>query len=419
MGDLKKSFETIARKRRFLYNKKGYGQFPAPLQKKKTYEELIMKLIHLSDLHIGKRVNGFSMIEDQIYILHRIVELIDQESPDGILMAGDIYDKTVPSAEAVQVFDGFLSDLAERKIPVFIISGNHDSAERLAFASGIMRNSRVYVSPAYNGIVRSVTLEDEWGEVNIFMLPFIKPVQIKNMFPEKQISSYTEAVAAAVQAMEIHLGQRNILLAHQLVTGAVRCESEELSIGGSDNVDAGVFDPFDYVALGHLHRPQQAGGAHIRYCGTPLKYSFSEAGHTKSVTILELKQKGELSISTAQLQPKRDMKKIKGSYMEVVERKFYEKLNREDYFHITLTDEEDIPDAASRLRSVYPNLMKLEYDNKRTRSGRDSVLEDPVETESPLELFAGFYRQQNNQEMSREQEEFLLKLVSEIWEEEI
>lgn len=377
-----------------------------------------MKLIHLSDLHIGKRVNGFSMIEDQIYILKQILEIIDRREPDGVLMAGDIYDKTVPSAEAVQVFDGFLSALVERMLPVFIISGNHDSAERLAFASRIMEKSGVYVSPVYSGSIQPVTMTDEWGEVNIYMLPFIKPAQIRSIFSEEETGTYTEAVSAAVRAMDVHMQQRNILMTHQFVTGASRCESEEISIGGSDNVDAAVFEPFDYVALGHLHGPQQAGAPHIRYCGTPLKYSFSEADHTKSVTILELREKGDLTISTEPLQPLRDMQKIRGTYMEVTNRAFYEDRNREDYFHITLTDEEDIPEAVSRLRTVYPNLMKLEYDNMRTRGSKDLILTEQVRTDSPAELLADFYKRQNGGEMSRQQAEFAAKLISDIWEEE-
>ncbi len=382
-------------------------------------KEELMKLIHLSDLHIGKRVNEFSMIEDQIYILKQILEIIDHQEPDGILIAGDIYDKTVPSAEAVQVFDEFLSALAERGTPVFIISGNHDSAERLAFASRIIEKSRIYVSPVYSGSIHPIALTDQWGTVNIFMLPFIKPAQIKSIFSEEETGSYTEAVSAAVQAMDIPADQRNILLTHQFVTGSSRCESEERSIGGSDNVDAAVFEPFDYVALGHLHGPQQAGASHIRYCGTPLKYSFSEADHTKSVTILELREKGNITISTEPLQPLRDMKKIRGTYMEVTNRTFYETWNREDYFHITLTDEEDIPDAVSRLRTIYPNLMKLEYDNKRTRGSRELILEEQVRSESPAELFADFYKRQNGGEMSQQQAELTAKLISDIWEEEV
>lgn len=378
-----------------------------------------MKLIHLSDLHIGKRVNEFSMIEDQIYILQQITEIIDRQAPDGVLMAGDIYDKTVPSAEAVEVFDDFLSGLAERELPVFIISGNHDSAERLAFASRIMKRSRVYVSPVYDGAIRPITLTDRWGAVNIFMLPFIKPVQVKPLFPEENVESYTEAVAAAVRAMDIPSHQRNILMTHQFVTGSSRCESEEISAGGADNVDSAVFAPFDYVALGHLHGPQQAGGSHIRYCGTPLKYSFSEAGHKKSLTVLELREKGSISVSTEPLRPKRDMKTIRGTYMEVTDGAFYKDLNREDYFHITLTDEQDIPDAVSRLRTVYPNVMRLEYDNRRTRGSRELVLADLTETQSPEELFRSFYKTQNNRDMSRQQEEIAAKLIREIWEEEV
>lgn len=378
-----------------------------------------MKFIHLSDLHIGKRVNEFSMIEDQIFILKQILAIIDREQPDGVLIAGDVYDRPVPSTEAVEVLDDFLVNLAERKLPVFIISGNHDSAQRLAFACRLMEKSSVYVSPVYNGTVEPVSLTDQWGNVNLYMLPFLKPAQVKPFFPDREIDSYTQAVEAAVTAMGIDRSQRNILITHQFVTGAARCESEELSVGGADNVDARVFDAFDYVALGHLHSPQQAGEKYLRYCGTPLKYSFSEAEHKKSLTIAELKKKGELIVTTQPLIPMRDMKKIRGTYMEVTDKRFYNSLRLEDYFHITLTDEEDIPDAAGRLRSVYPNLMRLEYDNRRTRSAADWMELRQTQAESPAQLFAAFYRQQNDRELTEEQADIMDKLIRSIWEEEV
>ncbi len=376
-----------------------------------------MKLIHLSDLHIGKRVNQFSMIEDQKYILNEMLQIIEKEEPEGILIAGDVYDKSIPSAEAVQVFDDFLVRLSQGSAAVFMISGNHDSAERLAFASRIMQESGIYVSPVYDGQVEPITLQDEWGPVNLYLLPFLKPVHVKHVYPQEEIDSYTSALEIVIREMKVDWSQRNVLVTHQFVTGAARCESEELTVGGTDNVEASVFSKFDYVALGHLHGPQNVGQGHIRYCGTPLKYSFSEAGHQKSMTIAELKDKGQLSVRTVDLTPMRDMKKIKGTYMEVTGKSFYASLNREDYFHITLTDEEDIPDAVGRLRAVYPNLMKLEYDNQRTRnSNMLSPLEDR-KTQSPKELFADFYKAQNNQEMDREQQEFVARLIDEIWEE--
>lgn len=377
-----------------------------------------MKLIHLSDLHIGKRVNGFSMVEDQNYILKQILEIIENEQPDGIILAGDIYDKTVPSAEAVEVFDDFLVTLAKNKLPVFIISGNHDSAERLAFASRILESSQIYVSPVYDGNTSKITLKDQWGKVNLFLLPFVKPAQVRRFFPEEEIETYTEAVAAAVRQMEIEPEERNILVTHQFVTGASRCESEELSAGGTDNVDIQVFDAFDYVALGHLHGPQSAGRQTVRYCGTPLKYSFSEAGHKKSVTVIELKEKGNIIIRTEALEPLRDMKKIRGTYMEVTAKEFYQSLDTEAYYHITLTDEEDIPDAIGRLRAVYPNIMRLEYDNRRTRANMELILEQQVETSSPEDLFADFYRKQNNQDMNQNQQTLVAELIRSIWEEE-
>lgn len=376
-----------------------------------------MKLIHLSDLHIGKRVNEFSMIEDQIYILGQILAVIEREKPDGVLIAGDIYDKSVPSAEAVEVFDDFLAEMAEPGLPVFLISGNHDSAERLAFGGRIMEKSKVHVSPVFRGKTSCAALRDQWGTVKIHLLPFIKPAQARAAFPELEIETYTDAVAAAIEHMDLDPGQRNVLVTHQFVTGAVRCESEELSAGGADNVDLRVFEPFDYVALGHLHGPQSAGRETVRYSGSPLKYSFSETSHKKSLTIVELKEKGEITARTEELMPLRDMKEIRGSYMEVTAKTFYENLNQEDYFHITLTDEEDIPDAVSRLRAIYPNIMKLSYDNKRTRESGMLDAGSEVRRKSPADLFREFYEAQNNQEMSQEQSALVMELIEEIWEE--
>ncbi|MEE0859340.1 MAG: exonuclease SbcCD subunit D [Acutalibacteraceae bacterium] len=376
-----------------------------------------MKFIHLSDLHLGKRVNEFSMIEEQEYILAQIINIIDKEKPQAVLLAGDIYDKSVPSAEAVQLFDDFLCKLAKRKLEVFVISGNHDSAERIAFGSRIMDNSGIHMSPVYNGNVCPISLKDDFGTVDFYMLPFIKPSHVRRFYPDEEITTYTDAVRCAVDNMNINTNNRNIIITHQFVTGASTCESEEISVGGTDNVDVSVFDKFDYVALGHIHGPQNIGSPKVRYCGTPLKYSFSEVKHKKSVTVAELTEKDNLFLKTVYLTPKNDMREIKGTYFEITSKENYKNTKTDDYMHITLTDEEDIPDAIGKLRVIYPKLMKLDYDNKRTRSNTiiDSVRN--IEEKSPLELFGEFYEKQNNQPMSDEQKSFVQELIEKIWEE--
>lgn len=375
-----------------------------------------MKLIHLSDLHLGKRVNDFPMLEDQAYILDRILEIAGEEQPDAVLIAGDVYDKTVPSAEAVALLDGFLVKLADRSLPVLLISGNHDSPERLAFANRLMEGRGVYIAPVYHGEVSPVTLEDDRGPVDFWLLPFLKPAHIRRFFPEEGVESFTDAMACAIRHMPLDPARRNVLVTHQFVTGAARCESEEVSVGGADNVDASVFAPFDYVALGHLHGPQNVGGERIRYCGTPLKYSFSEAGHQKSVTIVELGEKGSLEVRTVPLLPQRDMVELRGSFAQLKSPEFYGQVDRDAYVRVILTDENDIYDAMGQLRPVYPNLMALDYDNLRTRSGA-VVLEEADVKRDPLELFADFYQQQNHQPMSEEQRRYLAELLEMIQEE--
>jgi len=376
-----------------------------------------MKLIHLSDIHLGKRVNEFSMLEDQAHILKKILAVVDEEKPDGVLIAGDVYDKSVPSTEAVQLFDDFLVRLAERKLPVFIISGNHDSPERLSFANRLIDAAGIHLAPVYNGVVEPITLSDEYGPVNVYMLPFIKPAHVRGFFPDTEITGYSDAVAAAIGRMNIDKTQRNVLITHQFVTGAQRSDSEELSVGGTDNIGAEVFCDFDYVALGHIHGPQNMDSGRIRYCGSPLKYSFSEAAQQKSVTVAELKEKGTLEIHTVPLIPRRDMVELKGSYQKLTLRESYENTTyQEDYTHITLTDEEDIPDAVAKLRAVYHNLMKLDYDNTRTRHSAAISGAENVETRSPIALFAEFYELQNGLPMSAEQTELVASLIEKIWE---
>ena len=374
-----------------------------------------MKLIHLSDLHLGKRVNEFSMLEDQEYILRQILQIIYEEQPDGVLIAGDVYDKSVPSAEAVKLFDEFLFRLSEAGQTVFIISGNHDSAERLAFASRILNHNGIHLSPVYNGTVSPILLSDSYGEVCVYLLPFFKPVQVRSLFPDENVETYTDAMRVAVENLSVSPAVRNVLVAHQFVTGAQRCESEELSVGGTDSVDVAVFDAFDYVALGHLHGPQKVGRETVRYCGTPLKYSFSEVSHNKSVTVVELAEKGNVAVRTVALKPLRDLCELRGTYLELTAKEFYEKQNRENYFRITLTDEEDVPDAVGKLRILYPNLMRLDYDNRRTRGTVELTAGERVEQRSPLDLLEEFYEKQNNQPMGAEQRQFAKELIEKIW----
>ncbi len=456
-----------------------------------------MKLIHLSDLHLGVRVNEFSMIEEQKYILQQILQIIDREEPDGVLVAGDVYDKAVPSAEAVGLFDSFLSALAEREMPVFVISGNHDSPERIAFGASIMGRGGVHLSPVYHGHVEPILLTGKDGiSAQIYMLPFVKPAHVRPYFPEREITDYTDAVRAAVEEMTGSTATEEagsegagsegagpegtkmpdaagkpwkILMAHQFVTGTEEKgedtskeetgeyteetiteevgenggDTSHIYVGNTENVDASVFASFDYVALGHIHRAYNVGNG--RYCGTPLKYSFSEVNQEKSVTILELGERGEnrevtkskkntentkntaadadtdtdtgIRIRTVLLYPLHDWRKIRGSYLEVSSRQFYEQFDRNAYMHVTLTDEEDVPDAAARLMVIYPNLMKLEYDNCRTRSSR--IIEGVGEPESrdPLTIFGEFYEKQNNRPMQTEQAQYMQKLIEDIWKE--
>lgn len=377
-----------------------------------------MKIIHLADLHIGKRVNEFSMIDDQKYILNQILEIIDKEKPDAVIIAGDVYDKQVPSIEAVELLDSFISDISKRQTTTFIISGNHDSAERLAFGSSLMAMGKIYISPVYNGKISKYTLKNDFGSANFYLLPFVKPNHVKRFFPDEKIESYTDAIKVVVDNLKLDTSEINILIAHQFVTGASRTESEEISVGGLDNVDASVFEDFDYVALGHIHRPQKIGTERIRYCGTPLKYSFSEVNDTKSVSIIEINSKEDFNLRTIPLIPKRDMRKIRGTYEELITKTSYENTNTDDYIHVTLTDEFNVTDAIQKLRVIYKNIMKLEYDNMRTRESRKINLDDMViENKNPLEIFSEFYKLQNNQEMDDEQKEIIKKIMEEVWEE--
>lgn len=383
-----------------------------------------MKFLHISDLHLGKRLSEFSLIEDQKFIILKILQCIDEKKPDALLIAGDVYDKGIPSVEAVKLFDEFLCRLAERKIDVFIISGNHDSPERMTCGASLMESSGIHFAPVYDGKVCRYTLKDKNGPVNIYLLPFIKPAIVKTALEAQgkdelaeKITSYDSAVEAAISQMGVDWSQRNILLAHQFVTGSARCDSEDISLGGTDNISAEVFAGFDYVALGHLHGMQKAGGENIRYSGSPLKYSFSEVNHKKGGLFLELEEKGSLKVEPVLFTPRHDLRCLKGTYEELTLKKYWEQMGEQinDYLHITLTDEEDIPEGFAKLQLIYKNLVSLDYDNSRTQKDNQIEAVAQIENISPLDLFEQFYKLQNNQAFSEEQKKFAQDLIEDIW----
>lgn len=376
-----------------------------------------MRFLHLADLHIGKRVNGFSMIEDQKFVFEQVYNVIENEKIDGIIMAGDIYDKPVPSAEAVKLFDEMLTRLVSINLPIFVISGNHDSAERIGFGSDILSAAKVYMSRVYNGNLQKIELEDDYGKINVYLLPFIKPATVKNIYKEAEIKDYDDALEYVLSQEKIDETKRNVIVSHQFVTGAMRSESEEVSVGGLDNVSVENYKAFDYVALGHIHRAQQMGRESARYAGTLLKYSFSEEKHNKSMTIVDLKEKGNIEIKEIPVKPLHDLKTIKGKFSKITSEEFYKELKKEDYYRAVLTDEEDILNAIGKLKSIYPNLMSMEYDNMRTRSYSVVDNVETAEAKSPLEHFEEFFEKQNGRKMSEKQRNYLLEILGEAREE--
>lgn len=372
--------------------------------------------MHLSDLHLGKRLNNFSLLADQMYIHQQILQIAKEQCIDAVIIAGDVFDKSIPSNGAVQLFDEILNDWAKLNLPVLIISGNHDSAERLSFGHDIFKHRQIYISPVYQGKISCVTLNDTAGNINFYLLPFVKPATVRPFFPDIEINSYNDAVKTALDSVELNRRERNILIAHQFVTGASLSDSEEIIVGGLDNINADLFEAFDYVALGHIHTPQKILHDTIRYCGTPLKYSFSEANQEKSVTIIDFPEKNKITLETVPLKPLHDMRKLRGTYDELVKRDNYINTHTDDYLAVTLTDEEEIPEAIARLRAIYPNIMQLNYDNKRTQTNQVIETSDINKLKTPLELFNDFYKLQNNQELNETQRQIMVKLIQDIWE---
>lgn len=365
-----------------------------------------MKILHLADLHIGKRVKEISLIEDQKYILGEILSIAEREGVFAVVIAGDVYDKSVPSAEAVTLFDEFLTRLSENGKKIFVISGNHDSAERLAFASSLVEPSGAYFSKTFSGEIRGIPLDDGEVKTNVFLLPFIKPASVRSVY-NVEAETYTDAMREIISRMDVKKEDINILVTHQFVTGAVESGSEEMSVGGINNVDITVFDKFDYVALGHIHKKQSMRGGRVHYPGTPLKYSLSEAGEERSVSIVEIKGKEDITLKFIPLKPLRDMREIRTDFLNAM------RGGSDDYVAITLTDEEEIPSAVRELIKKYPNLLQLKYDNRRTL--RDQAILPDGENYSPEEMFKKLYLKQNNAEMNEKQSAYIQKLINEIW----
>lgn len=369
-----------------------------------------MKLLHLADLHLGKRVYAFSMIEDQRYILKQILDIAAEEKPDAVLISGDVYDKLTPPAEAVTLLDDFLSELANRQVKVYMTAGNHDSAERLAFGSRIMNKSGVYLSQVYNGKAARFTLSDEWGELDIYALPYLREAEVKRFFPEAEITDTDSALRTAISALNVDFSRRNIILSHQFVEGGLSCESERSSVGGTDQVSFENYAPFEYAALGHLHTPQYVEREHIRYSGTPLKYSFSEAMDEKSVTVCNIGPKGEaVQIFTRKLKPLRDMRVLTGSFDELMQGE------SDDYLKISLTNNSRVPDALLRLRTRYPNIMLLEYAREPERQNFTPERKVDIKGTDPLDIFSSFYTETNGKPMTDDQRDFMASLINMIW----
>lgn len=376
-----------------------------------------MKLAHISDLHLGIRLNGYNLVEDQKFILNQIIEKLVEEKTEALIIAGDVYDNSVPSSEAITLFDDFLYKLRKNNIKVLIISGNHDSNERLSFGNRLLDNSGIYISPVFDGTVKKVVLNDEYGKINFYLLPFIKPTSVKPFYPEAEIKTYNDAIKVVLDNINLNKEERNVLIAHQFVSGATTSESETFSVGGLDNISLDLFDDYDYVALGHIHKPQDMSKI-VRYCGTPLKYSFSEAEQEKSITFIDFKEKKEMSFTYSNLTPLHDMVKISGSYDKLMSKTFYENLNLEDYYEITLTDDKDIFGAEDKLGNIYKNKMKIRYENKRTSADQQITVNDDFEKFTPIQIMEQFYKLINNDDMSAKQKEICANVFEEIMKEE-
>lgn len=366
-----------------------------------------MRFLHTADLHIGKRLFDVSMAGQQQDILHQIAGIAIEEQCDAVLIAGDIYDKPAPSAEAMSIFDTFVSELILGGVSVYAISGNHDSGERVSYLSGLLEDKGVVFQGKYEGSVSCKTLTDEYGELDLYMLPFIKPLTVRGYFQEQEIVTYEDALRAVLSDINTEDGRRKLLMSHQFVIGSSTCDSEEFAIGGLDGISADAYAGFDYVALGHIHGPQQAGKETIRYSGTPLKYSFSETAHKKSVTIVDIKEKGQVFCRQILLRPAHDLRIVKGAMSELMDMPY-----SEDYVHIILTDEEVAPDSRISLSMIFPNMLKFSVENTKTMLEWEASESDRAEDKSPIQMMEDFYRKQNNNvEMTERQHSVLIEIL--------
>lgn len=377
-----------------------------------------MKILHLADLHLGKRVNEMSMIEDQKYILDQIITLIKEESVGIVLLCGDIYDKSIPTIEAIHLLDEFLDQLSKMAIKVLMISGNHDSIDRLSFGKSLFTRSNLYIASQFENEIEKITVKENGITVNFYMLPFVKSAYISHIF-QLQTDSYEECFRYLIEHTKIDEEETNILLSHQFVSANKKnpelSDSETSSLGGIDNIDFHIFDPFDYVALGHIHKPQAMGREMVRYAGSILKYSFSEIHMDKKATILTIDAKKEISLSFHPLKPLRDMREIECSLEELL-KKQCEIGKQEDYMHVILTDEEQILDAIGKVRTIYPNVMQISFKNRRHMKQLESaqIKEDQISDQSPAELFEQFYKMQNHIDLDEKRLQLVLSVFEEV-----
>lgn len=373
-----------------------------------------MRFLHLADLHFGKRVNGYSMLEDQAFAIEEILKLVEKEDIDLVVVSGDIYDQAVPSADAMAIFDDFLTTLRALNKKVMIVAGNHDSQDRLAFANRLMKSSDIYISRPFDGLIEKVSLEDEFGEINFYLLPYIKPIYVRSLYPDIKIDDFQKAMDLVIESIDLEGDKRNVILSHQFIVGSIKSDSEELYLGGSEAISINTYKGFDYVALGHIHKKQAFRDGQVRYPGSLLKYSKSEANYKKSITIVEMKKKGQVEIIEREIEYLRDMRIIEGQFDQILEASKNDN-KRDDYIHVNLFDEDQVFDAQSRLRDIYPNLMSLMYLNMQKILDVESIDIDLEKKKDPFELFNEFYEYRKNKKLDDEKKALVKEIINDVW----
>ncbi|MDO5026703.1 MAG: exonuclease SbcCD subunit D [Tissierellia bacterium] len=373
-----------------------------------------MKFLHLADLHLGKKVNGYNMIEDQTYAIGQILKLVEEQEVDLVLLAGDVYDHTVPSGEAMALFDDFLTALRSLKKKVIVIAGNHDSPERLAFVNRLIKSSDIYISSPFDGRVEKIVLRDQYGPLNFFLLPYIKPINVRSLKADLKLDDFQKAMDLVIGSIDFDQKERNVILSHQFIVGAQKSDSEELYLGGSEAISIDTYEGFDYVALGHIHKKQAFRMGKIRYPGSLLKYSKSEANYKKSLTLVEMKEKNHIEISEKEIDYLRDMRLIEGTFDQIIENAKDDK-RKEDYVHIDLFDLDQVFDAQARLRDIYPNLMSLSYSNRQAYQLEDDLEVNLKEQKDPFELFKDFYEYRKNKKLDEDKKALVKEVINQVW----